>query len=121
MADAQSLLESGMNEPHSRADLASSAECSIPRAHEHPKFSRSPALVDRAVEFLMCFADQSTARSAAVSFLKRRPDLVRGYRRDFERYAERGLDSEHPSGYAKQLAFASHAYKPDDLTAEGGA
>jgi hypothetical protein len=79
-----------------------------------------PAMtIDRVVEFLMCYADQSTARLAAVRFLKRRPDLVRGYQRDFERYAERGLDSEHPSGYAKQLAFASHAFKLGDLTAEG--
>ncbi len=79
-----------------------------------------PAMtVDLVVEFLMCFADPSTARLAAANFLKRRPDLVRAYQRDFERYGERGLDSEHPSGYAQQLAFASHAFKFGDLTAEG--
>ncbi len=79
-----------------------------------------PAMtIDRVVEFLMCFANQSRARLAAASFLKRRPDLVRAYQRDYERYTERGLDSEHPSGYAKQLAFASHAFKFGDLTAEG--
>ncbi len=79
-----------------------------------------PAMtIDRVVEFLMCFADPKTARLATASFLRRRPDLVRAYRRDFERYAERGLDSKHPSGYAPQLAFASHAFKLGDLTAEG--
>jgi hypothetical protein len=53
-----------------------------------------PAMtIDRVVEFLMCFADQSTARLAAANFLKRRPDLVSAYRHDFEGYAERGLSS----------------------------
>jgi hypothetical protein len=74
--------------------------------------------IDRVVEFLMCFADQPTARLAAANFLKRRPDLLRAYRRDFERYTERGLDSDHPSGYAKKLAFASHVFRFGDLTAE---
>ena len=79
-----------------------------------------PAMtIDRVVEFLKCFADPGTARLAAASFLKRRPDLVRAYQREFERYAERGLASEHPSGYAQQLAFASHAFQFGDLTAEG--
>jgi hypothetical protein len=79
-----------------------------------------PAMtIDRVVEFLMCFAGQSRARLAAVHFLRRRPDLVRAYQRDYARYAERGLGSEHPSGYAKQLAFASHAFTFGDLTGEG--
>lgn len=79
-----------------------------------------PAMdIDRVVEFLMAFADQSTARLAAASFLKRRQDLVGAYRRDFERYSESGLDSQHPSGYAQKLAFASHAFRFGDLTAEG--
>jgi hypothetical protein len=79
-----------------------------------------PAMtIDRVVEFLMCFADKSAASLAAATFLKRRPDLVSAYHRDFERYAERGLDSEHPSGYTKQLAFASHVFKFGNLTAEG--
>jgi hypothetical protein len=77
-----------------------------------------PAMtINRVVEFLACFADRSTARSAAASFLERRPDLVGAYRRDFEHYAERGLASQHPSGYAQQLAFASHAFEFGDLTA----
>ena len=75
--------------------------------------------INRVVEFLMCFTDQSSARQAAASFLKRRPDLVLAYQCDFKRYAERGLDSRHPSGYAQQLAFASHAFNFGDLTAEG--
>ena len=75
-----------------------------------------PAMsIDRVVEFLMRFADQSTARLAASSFLKRRPDLIGAFRRDFERYAASGLDSQHPSGYAQQLAFASYAFKFGDL------
>lgn len=76
-----------------------------------------PAMtIDRVVEFLVCFADQPTARLAAANFLRRRPDLVRAYRRDYARYAESGLDAEHPSGYAKQLAYASHAFAFGDLT-----
>jgi hypothetical protein len=74
--------------------------------------------IDRVVEFLLCFADHSTAWLAATSFLGRRRDLVRAYERSFERYAEHGLDSEHPSGFAMQLAFASHAFQFGDLTVE---
>lgn len=80
-----------------------------------------PAMtIDRVVEFLMCFADHATARLAAVNFLNRRPDLIIAYQRDFARYAERGLHSENPSGYAKQLAFASHAFQLGDLTEASG-
>lgn len=72
--------------------------------------------IDRVIEFLMCFADQPSARAAATNFLRRRPDLVRSYCRDYQRYTERGLDWSHPSGYAKQLAFASVAFGFGDLT-----
>ncbi len=76
-----------------------------------------PAMtIDRVVEFLMCFADQPTARLAAANFLRRKLDLVRPYQRDYARYAESGLDAGHPSGYAKQLAYASHAFAFGDLT-----
>lgn len=72
--------------------------------------------IDRAVEFLMCFADQETARAAAASFLQRRHDLVQSYCQEFRNYAERGLDSVQPSGFAKQLAFASHVFHFGNLT-----
>jgi hypothetical protein len=75
--------------------------------------------IDRVIEFLICFADVETARTAAVNFLQRRPDLVRSYTRDYGRYAERGLDWSHPSGYAKQLAFASHLFGFGNLTQNG--
>ncbi len=76
-----------------------------------------PAMtIDRVVEFLICFADQSTARLAAANFLKRRTDLIQAYRQSYAQYTEIGLDSKHPSGYAEQLAFASHAFKFGDLT-----
>ena len=79
-----------------------------------------PAMsIDLVVKFLMRFADESTARSAAVGFLRRRHDLVGEYRREFKRYLECGLDTQHPSGYAQELAFASHAFKFGDLTVEG--
>jgi hypothetical protein len=73
-------------------------------------------MIDRVVEFLMCFAAPEAARRAASNFLIRRPDLVADYQRDFGRYAERGLEYRHPSGYAMQLAFASHLYGFGDLT-----
>jgi hypothetical protein len=75
--------------------------------------------IDRVIEFLMCFADAETARVAAVNFLQRRPNLVRSYARDYQRYAERGLDWSHASGYARQLAFASHLFEFGDLTLKG--
>lgn len=78
-----------------------------------------PAMtIERAIEFLMCFADQSTARTAAANFLRRRPDLIRAYRRDFERYTERAISQFAPSGYAQQLAFASVAFGLGDLSLE---
>jgi hypothetical protein len=87
-----------------------------------PKLQHSdvPSMtIDRVIEFLMCFADHHAARTAAVNFLQRRPDLARSYTRDFQRYADRGLDWSHPSGYAKQLAFASHMFDFGDLTQNG--
>lgn len=66
--------------------------------------------IDRVVEFLMCFANQVAARDAAASFLERHPNLVSNYIRDFRRYGERGLESRHASGYAAQLALASHLF-----------
>lgn len=77
--------------------------------------------IDRAIEFLMCFADQPTAKLAAANFFRRRPDLVGAYRGEFERYAQCDLNSQHPSGYARQLAFASHFFSFGDLTLERGA
>jgi hypothetical protein len=78
-----------------------------------------PAMdIEDVIQFLICFADPSTARSATANFLKRRPDLISEYRRDFERYVERGLGSRHPSGYADQLAFASRAFSFGDLTSD---
>lgn len=79
-----------------------------------------PAMpIDYVVDFLMCFADASIARLAAANFLTRRPDLVDAYRRQLGVFAEAGLDSRYKSGYAQQLAFASHAFKFGDLTAGG--
>jgi hypothetical protein len=75
--------------------------------------------IESLVNFLVCFADQSTARLVAANFLKRHADLVGAYRRDFERYAEGGLDARRRSGWAEQLAFVCHAFKFNDLTAEG--
>jgi hypothetical protein len=66
--------------------------------------------IDRVIEFLMCFNDQQVARTSAANFLQRRPELIPSYCREFQNYAERGLDSVHPSGCARQLAFASHAF-----------
>lgn len=72
--------------------------------------------IDRVIEFLVCFADAETARMAAVNYLRRRPDLVRAYARDYARYAERGLGWSHASGFAKQLALASHLFHFGNLT-----
>ena len=72
--------------------------------------------IDKVLDFLMCFADAETARKAAQNFLDRRPDLASNYRRDFARFAERGLDWRTPSGYASQLALASHLFEFGDVT-----
>jgi hypothetical protein len=72
--------------------------------------------IEHVVEFLMCFTDPPTARLAAANFFHRRPDLIQAYRQSYAHYAEIDLGSEHPSGYAEKLAFASHAFRFGDLT-----
>lgn len=72
--------------------------------------------IDRVVEFLICFASPVAARTAAANFLERRPDLVSEYIREYGRYGESGLQHRHASGYAAQLARASHLFGFGDLT-----
>ncbi|WP_231744084.1 hypothetical protein [Stieleria neptunia] len=72
--------------------------------------------IDKVIDFLMCFSNAGTARMAAKNFLDRRPDLASNYRRDFARFAERGLDWRTPSGYASHLALASHLFEFGDVT-----
>ncbi len=72
--------------------------------------------IDRVAEFLMCFADRAAARNAAVNFLVRNPQLVSNYKRDFGRYAERGLQYKGPSGSAGKLAYLSHLFGFGDIT-----
>ena len=72
--------------------------------------------IDHVVNFLMCFADQKTAQSAAANFLKRRPDLLFQYEQSYRRYALDGPESIRPSGYAEQLAVAAHVFRFGDLT-----
>lgn len=67
------------------------------------------------IEFLMCFADARLARNAGVAFLCGHPKLIPGYRRAFQRYAERGLSWRSASGTA-DLALLSHALEFGDLT-----
>jgi len=80
---------------------------------EIPEFS-----IDRAIEFLMCFADQPTARLAAATFLRTRRELRDDYVQSYQFYARDGIAAKRESGYAEQLAFASHVYDFGDLTAE---
>jgi hypothetical protein len=75
--------------------------------------------IDRAIEFLMCFAGQPQARLAAANFLAAHRDLVGAYEESYQRYAEDGAGSKRASGYAEQLALASHAYAFGVLTAKG--
>ncbi len=75
--------------------------------------------IERAVEFLMCFADQTKARLAAANYLKRRPDLAEDYQREFKHYAKGGLKWDHPSGYPKLFGFMSHAFKFGNLIDRG--
>jgi hypothetical protein len=72
--------------------------------------------IERVVEFLMCFADKPTARMAAVQFFQRRPDLVPDYRIEFQRYADLATRDTVPSGYAQQMALASHLFDFGDVT-----
>lgn len=58
------------------------------------------------IEFLLCFADEDSARMAAVRFLERRPDLVADYHSARVRLAEQG-PGRKPSGYAQTLAYSS--------------
>ncbi len=76
-----------------------------------------PAMpINRVIEFLMCFADPNAARNAGANFLVRHPEFVADYKRDFCRYAERGLQYRTPSSYSLQLAFSSHLFQLGDLT-----
>lgn len=74
--------------------------------------------MNRPVEFLMCFADEQFAKKVVINFLKSDPRFIRPYRRDFERYAERGLDWRSPSGYAMYYAFVSNLFGFGDLSKE---
>ena len=76
--------------------------------------------IDRVLEYLICFTDRDSARIACINFLQRRPDLIRSYKRDYQRYAERGLSWSTASGFAKQLAFASHLFRFGDLASVAG-
>ncbi len=90
----------------------------IPSLNSHLLDNELPSMeMNRAIEFLLCFSDQQTAKTAASNFLRRRPDLIQSYQQELQNYAERGLNSAHPSGYAKQLAFASHVFGFGDLAA----
>jgi hypothetical protein len=73
--------------------------------------------IDSLIGFLVRFADPSTARMAAVNFLRRRPEIQEAYRRELQRYAECDLDSRRPGKYAERLAYVSHACQLGDLTA----
>lgn len=72
--------------------------------------------IDVVIEFLMCFADQPTARLAAANFLANRPELHDEYKEYYARCSKDGGDSLRGKGYAGQLALASHAYRFGDLT-----
>ncbi len=79
-----------------------------------------PAMsIDQVIPFLMSFSDHGTAQSAAASFLARRPDLIEEYRESYRRFAEHGLPSSRPSGFAEALAFASHAFQFGELRPKG--
>ena len=75
--------------------------------------------IDRVIEFLMCFADQPTARLAAANFLRTRRELQGEYRDSYQKYGKNGIEDELAPGYPGDLALASHAYKFGDLTAKG--
>jgi hypothetical protein len=55
----------------------------------------------------MCFSNHTSARNAAANFLRRHPQWISEYERDYARYAEQGVNHKRPSGYPAHLAFAS--------------
>jgi hypothetical protein len=77
-------------------------------------------MIDHVIEFLMCFADQGTAKQAGLNFLKKRSDLVQDYRDSFQKYSRTALETggPRPSGFANQLAFASHEFQFGDLSSQ---
>lgn len=62
--------------------------------------------LSRVIDFLLCFADEDSARRASVRFLERRPDLQADYQSERLRLAKEG-PHRRPSGYAQTLAYAS--------------
>jgi hypothetical protein len=63
-----------------------------------------------ALEFLLCFGNKAQAEAAFHRFLRARPDILRQYHVEMERFRRDGLPSTLRSGYALQLAFATVAY-----------
>jgi hypothetical protein len=74
--------------------------------------------IEAVVEFLMCFADRETAKAAALNFLRKRADLAQAYQQSYQHYAINGLESGRPSGWARQLASASHLFQFGDLSTQ---
>ena len=63
-----------------------------------------------AVEFLLCFCTHSAAEASLHRFLRVRPDILRQYHLELDRFRNDGLPSSCRTGYAVQLAFATIAY-----------
>jgi hypothetical protein len=63
------------------------------------------------IEFLLCFRDVVSARWAGRNFLMRHPQFVAQYEQELEHYKTQGLPKWPESGWGRDLAFASIAYK----------
>jgi hypothetical protein len=102
--DAHRSLESGLNEPRGGADRASSAECTIPREHEPPEFSRSPAYANFGLypvrpdtPSLNYFAVTKSNVAGGAAFVSRRP-AVRSSRDFLNDNDERRWDCARGAG-----------------------
>jgi hypothetical protein len=64
----------------------------------------------RAIEFLLCFADRSTADVALSAFFRVRPDLLADYHAHLQEFRSNSLPKVRRTGFAYELAFVTVAY-----------
>lgn len=128
-----SWMEWNLADPTHRAAALSDAIATIRRIAlpYFAQFEDVPAFSERLIcedvpsmsmplpiEFLLCFANRSTAEACLHRFLRTRPDILGQYHNDLATFRRDGLPSVVGTRYATALAYATIAY---ELTPPGTA
>jgi len=67
--------------------------------------------IDRAIDFLACYADRAAASKALHRFITQRPDIRPQYFESLGRLRHEGISAVIGAGYAQKLALATVAYE----------